>query len=51
MEKNVICDIMTIYIILHNMIIKYEREFNKPIEFGRKTLPPDIEIAKKNENV
>lgn len=36
---------MTTYIILHNMIIKDERELDAPIEVARETPTPEIETA------
>ena len=50
LEKNVLHDIMTTCIILHNMIIGDEREFATPTELGREAPPPDTEIAE-DENV
>ena len=48
--KNVLHDIMTTCIILHNMIIEDEREFDAPTELRREATPPYIKIAE-DENV
>ena len=48
--KNVLHDIMTTCIILHNIIIENEREFDAPTELGREGTPPYIKIAE-DENV
>ena len=42
LEKNVLHDIMTTCIILHNMIIKDEREFDAPTKVGKEATPPYI---------
>ena len=42
--KNVLHDVTTC-IILHNMIIEDECEYNAPTELGRKAPPPDTEIV------
>ncbi|MBW1279473.1 hypothetical protein KYD79_27265, partial [Escherichia coli] len=44
-EKDVLHDIMTTYVILHNMIIEYERDLDAPIEVGREAPPLKIEIV------
>ena len=44
-KKNVLDDIMTTCIILHNMIIKDEREFDALTELGREATPPYIKIT------
>ena len=38
-------DIMTTCIILHNIIIENEREFDAPTELGREGTPPYIKIT------
>ncbi|XP_024007289.1 uncharacterized protein LOC112083492 [Eutrema salsugineum] len=44
-KKNVLHDIMTTCIILHNMIIDDERDLDAPIEVEREAPPPEVEIA------
>ena len=43
-------DIMTTCIILYNMIVEDEYEFDAPTELGREVPPPDIKIGE-DENV
>ncbi|XP_024009204.1 uncharacterized protein LOC112084190 [Eutrema salsugineum] len=49
-DKNVLHDIMTTCIILHNMIIEDERDLSAPIEVRREVLPPEVEIEA-NESI
>ena len=49
-KKNVLHDIMTTCIILHNMIIEDECEFDAPTELEKEAPPLDTEIVE-DENV
>ncbi|XP_073307089.1 uncharacterized protein [Primulina huaijiensis] len=45
-SKQVLHDIMTTCIIMHNMIIEDERELNVPVTDYREALIPDVEMAR-----
>jgi len=47
-KKNVLHDIMTTCIILHNMIIDDERDLEAPIEVEREVPFPEVEIVGNN---
>ena len=44
-RKEVLHDIMTTCIILHNMIVEDERDLSAPIEVVRETPPPEVELV------
>ena len=49
-SKNVLHDIMTAYIIMHNMIIEDERDLDAPISDAREVPIPTVELAQE-ENI
>jgi hypothetical protein len=44
-RKEVLHDILTTCIILHNMIVEDERDLSAPIEVATETPPPDVEMV------
>ena len=49
-SKDVLHDIMTACIIMHNMIVEDERDLNAPIIEARETPPPTVEIIEDEDN-